>query len=101
MTAAAAENAGKDVKGLYLLTDYPAAVGAPRNHIECLHAAAELRSAAGAFHAVGRRYAARLDRDPARRRPAGGGRHAGDRPERQPSACASTFRPMPAAATRP
>ena len=85
MTAVAAE-AGKDVKGLYLLTDYPAVSVRPGTTSTISLAPAELRPSAGALRAVGRWRAGGLDRDAARRRPAGGRRDAGDRPERQPAA---------------
>ena len=86
--AAAQDSPKNDVKGLFLLTDYPAVSVRPGHHLDRQPAPAELRSAARAARALGRRRARRLDRDPGRRRPADRGRHAGDQCQRLARAAA-------------
>ena len=80
--AATAEEAKNDVKGLFLLTDYPAVTLRPGTNLVDQSQAAELRASARAAGAVGRRRAGRLDGDPDRRRPAGLGGAAGDQCQR-------------------
>ena len=79
-----------DVKGLFLLTDYPAVSAASGHHLDRQSAPAELRAAARAAGAVGRRRAAGLDRDPDRRRSAGRRRRCRRPTPASRSSCGST-----------
>ena len=79
---AAAQEAPAGVKGLFLLTDYPAVTVRPGTastvnlRLQNYALPPERLTLAVSGRAVG------LDRDAARRRPAGGGRDAGQQPER-------------------
>ncbi len=77
-----AADANHDIKGLYLLTDYPAVTVQPGTTSTVSLKTAQLRAGARAARAVGFGRAAGLDRDAARRRPADRGGHAGDRRQR-------------------
>ena len=78
----AAQEAPAGVKGLFLLTDYPAVTVRPGTastvnlRLQNYALPPERLSLSVIGRAVG------LDRDAARRRPAGGGRDAGEQPER-------------------
>ena len=58
-----AEDAPKDVKGLFLMSDFPAVTVRPGDNLDRQSAVAELRPAARAAGAVGRRRADGLDGD--------------------------------------
>ena len=79
---AAAQEAPPGVKGLFLLTDYPAVTVRPGTtstvslRLQNYALPPERLTLVGVGRAVG------LDRDAARRRPAGCGGDAGDQPER-------------------
>ena len=91
----AAQEAPAGVKGLFLLTDYPAVTVRPGTastvnlRLQNYALPPERLALARDRRAVG------LDRDAARRRPAGGGRDAGHQPERLAAASRSTCRPAP------
>ena len=79
---AKADDAPKDVKGLYLMSDYPAVTVRPGETSTDQSASAQLRLAARAARSVRLRRAAGLDGNADGRRPAGRGGDAGNQCQR-------------------
>ncbi len=90
-----------DVKGLYLLADYPAVSVQPGTTANIPIKLQNYGVAPERLQLSVTGVPSRLDRDPARRRPAYRRRDAGDRRWCEPWSCASIFRPMPAPTRRP
>ena len=97
---AAAQDTPPPVKGMFLLTDYPAVTVRPGTTTTINLRLRNYALPPGALRAVGRRRAARLDRDAARRRPAGRRRDGRDQRQRPRCNCGSTCRRTPRWARR-